>query len=161
MAEKEAPKKPEATEIKVMGQPAMKTVLKDGTITVTMKKDQYCDILEKKGITSEVRKVMEDGLRDVAKEAIISAKDLCLKNKGANVEMRLGTGSFSQNIKLTGHKEFNGRNPSSGEPIHTDHYGVVDAELALSWGKEFKGESGLLAQVANECKDWFEKHSKK
>lgn len=161
MAEKEAPKKPDATEIKVMGQPAMKTILKDGTITVTMKKDQYNDILEKKGITAEVRKVMEDGLRDVAKDAIIAAKDMCLKGKGANVEMRLGTGSFSQNIRLTGHKEFNGRNPSNGEPIHTDRYGVVDAELNLSWGRDFKGEDGLLKKVADECRSFFESKAKK
>jgi len=161
MAEKEAPKKPEATEIKVMGQPAMKTILKDGTITVTMKKDQYNDILEKKGITAEVRKVMEDGLRDVAKDAIIAAKDMCLKGKGANVEMRLGTGSFSQNIKLVGKKCFSGRNPATGEEIHKTNYGVVNAELNLAFGKDFKGEGGLLQQVADECRNYFESKAKK
>ena len=161
MADKET-KKAEPVETKLLGKPAMKTILKDGTVTVTMKKDQYTDVLESKGITKEVVKVMEDGLREVAKEAITAAKDLCLKNKGANVELRLGTGSFSQNIKLTGHKTFDGRNPSTGEPIHTDKYGVVDAELALAWGKEFKGEDGLLASVAKECQAFFEaKASKK
>lgn len=156
MAEKEAPKKPEAVEVKLLGEPAMKTILKDGTVTVTMKKDQYNDILEKKGITAEVRKVMEDGLRDVAKDAIIAAKDLCIKGKGANVELRLGTGSFSQNIKLVGKKCFSGRNPATGEEIHKTNYGVVNAELSLAWGRDFKGEDGLLQKVADECRSFFE-----
>lgn len=154
-------KKSEPTEIKLMGQPAIKTILKDGTIVATMKKANYDAILESKGITKEVTKAMESGLHSIAKDAILEAKDLCLKNDGANVELRLGTGSFSQNIKFTGRKVYNGRNPATGEEIHTVKHGVVDAELNLAWGKEFKGEEGLLAQVANECTAFFEAKAKK
>lgn len=158
---KEESKKAEPTEVKLMGETAVKTILKDGSIVVTMKKGEYDSLLEKRNITSEVRKVMEDGLRDIAKDAILEAKDICLKNGGANVELRLGTGSFSQRIGLTGHKTYNGRNPATGEEIHTEKYGVVDAELNLTWGKEFKGDEGLLAQVAAECRDFFESKAKK
>lgn len=156
MAEKEI-KKPETEQIKFLGQEATKLVKSDGTVSVTMNKDGYTSLLEKENITKEVVNTVTAGLQKIQKDAIIATKDLCKKCKGANVVVKLGSGNLSQDIKFIGRKEFHGHNPTNGKPIDTVKHGVVEATLHLPFGKELKGDDGLLAKIADEMKDFFDK----
>ena len=157
MAEKKAINKPVEEQIKFLGQECTKLVKSDGTVAVRMKKDPYFALVEKAGAGPEVLKVAVDALQNVCADAIKEAKDLCKKSKGANVQVTLGSGAFSQEIKFIGKKEGNFRNPTTGETIHSVKYGVVESTLVLPYGKVLKGEDGDLAKYSKEMDDFFNK----
>lgn len=155
---KEEIKRPTPEPIKFLGQEATKTVKTDGSvITIRMNKDAHLALLEKEGITKEVIETMGKGLQKVSTDAVMAAKDLCKKNKGVQINVALGSGAFSQEFKFIGKKEFNGHNPATGEKLHRVDYGVVEGTLNLPFGKEWKGEDGLFAQVSKEMDDFFNK----
>lgn len=157
MADKKEISKPAEETIKFLGKEAIKLVKSDGTVSVRMKKDPYLELVEAAGAGPEVLKVAAESLQKVCSDAIREAKDLCKKNKGANVQVALGSGAFSQEIKFIGKKEGNFRNPTTGEAIHTVKYGVVESTLNLPYGKVLKGEDGDLAKYTKEMDDFFNK----
>lgn len=156
MAEKKISKPAEET-IKFLGQEATKVVRSDGTISVRMKKDPYKVLLEKEGLTDEVLNKTSTGLQNICSAAVEETKNICKKHKGATVDVQLGSGPFSQEIRFIGKKEFNGHNPTTGEAIHKVDYGVVTAKVCMPWGKSMKGEDGQLAKIQKEMDDFFNK----
>lgn len=159
MADKPAITQPEAKVIKFMGTEAKQTVRpRDGRITVAVGTSEYRKMLEDKGVTEAVIKTVGNACRDILKDAVKAASDISLKNKGAQVRVKLGSNDLAQDVVFTSKHEVNARNPTTGEAIHKVSYGDVDATLQFSYGAGLKDD---IAKIGEEHCAFWEKKAKK
>lgn len=159
MADKKEEKKAPIT-VKFLDAECKQETRTDGTISIKMGKDDYLKQLAADGAPKEVLKATETALTNFAKRAIPAIAEVCKKNKGANVQFVAGSGAFSQDFKITGHKTQTCHNPQTKEQMVIEKYGVIDAKLNMGWGKDFKGEGGLLQQVSSDLENFFNNKKK-
>lgn len=147
--------------IKILGQDLELTVKTNGDAVVNMKKADFDAVLEEKGVTKEVRKVVQKAHDDIAQDVLRSERDWLLKiNKGVkendpkfvrSVEARLGgTGDGSMAIKLTGHKAHNGVDLKTHKPYTTHKWGTASITINYSPCPEMRKEGGLLDELSKQ-----------
>ena len=140
---KESIKRPESEATTFCGMEAKKVVRSDGTITFAVNNQPFFDTL---GIEKAVRDEVTTKVEALAAEVAKEMSNVSLKNKLAPVEVRLGQGSFSQEYKFQSKYQRGGVNPSTKEP-YAPKYGRVEFRLNFPWGKSFKAEGGLIAEI--------------
>lgn len=135
--------RPEEVEIEFAGMKAKKLVNSKGKIIIKVNNDPY---FEQLGLDAAVRKEVQTKIDDLGKKVLKEMSDISLKNKCADVEASLGKGSFSMEYALRSKVQRGGINPATKEP-NTPSYGQVTARLNIPFGKEFKGDEGILHEI--------------
>jgi len=135
--------RPVPVDTEFAGMKAKKIVKSDGQIVISVNNEPYFDKL---GIDDAVRKEVKTKIDELGKVVLKEMNDISLKNKCADVEVRLGQGAFSMEYDLQSKYQRGGVNPATKKP-YEPHFGRVTARLNMPFGKEFKGDACILAEI--------------
>ena len=141
---------------------------KGTTEKITMSKGDFDAVLEERGVTAEVRKVVKAAHDDIFKKVAELSRDRLLSvNKGKKLDdpdfvqrsyVVLGKGDGAMETTLDVHKVRTGTDVRTKEPFTKEYWGTFSGTVGATLAQEIRQDGGLLSEISTAFeKAWGKK----